>query len=654
MQTAKWMPVLVGAALLMATYAWAAPAGEDTASGEAAMAMGGQYKEAPMLAAMVAAGELPPVDERLPIEPKVLEALEEIGTYGGTIEVFANANHPWNDLADSPERSQYPLRMNFDGSIEADQAKAYELSDDFMTFTLYLREGMKWSNGDDLTSEDFVFVKYQMDDHESIDTWGYPGQVDTVTAIDDYTVQIDFKVPYPRIVLNMLHWRGSDWTVVAPSTWLKQWHIEYNPNADAKAKEEGFDNWAEAFNNHHTFCCPAKDVNKPTLHPWKWQEHTTTVRIWERNPFYYAVDTAGQQLPYIDRIVSQTVNAETYKLKVIAGEADYAGAMTIGDFPLLKQNEEAGNYTVKLVPHVNGGDVTYTFVLDNLDPVKRELFNNVDFRRAMSLAIDREEINETVWLGQAVPRQATLNSDVSFYKSEWGEDHPYNRYAPDEANAMLDALGLDQRNRDGLRLMSNGEPMSFTLTYDAGAEGASEQEILTHELVKEDWAAVGVEIKLNPLDSDLIRQVETEGTMDVRATRTSGMEMYDFLSGNGGMLGVGHRGAGRFYSWWGAERGNVPEADRIGEPPPEDLAMLYQLGRADMQSTLFGSQEYRDVRTKIFDLHADKLWTIGVVGMAPYPLVVRNNLGNVPRVLPPWAEAWLTMNYYSNMWFFKN
>ena len=206
---------------------------------------------------------------------------------------------------------------------------------------------------------------------------------------------------------------------------------------------------------------------------------------------------------------------------MIAGEADDAGAMTIGDFPLLKQNEDTGNYTVKLVPHVNGGDVTYTFVLDNLDPVKRELFDNVDFRRAMSLAIDREEINETVWLGQAVPRQATLNADVSFYKSEWGEDHPYNRYAPDEANSMLDALGLDKRNRDGLRLMSNGEPMSLTLTYDAGAEGASEQEILTHELVREDWAAVGVVIRLNPLDSDLIRQVETEGTMDVRATRTS-------------------------------------------------------------------------------------------------------------------------------------
>ena len=214
--------------------------------------------------------------------------------------------------------------------------------------------------------------------------------------------------------------------------------------------------------------------------------------------------------------------------------------------------------------------------------------------------------------------------------------------------------GLDKRNRDGLRLMSNGEPMSFTLTYDAGAEGASEQEILTHELVKEDWAAVGVEIKLNPLDSDLIRQVETEGTMDVRATRTSGMEMYDFLSGNGGMLGVGHRGAGRFYSWWGGERGNVPEADRIGEPPPEDLAMLYQLGRADMQSTLFGSQEYRDVRPRSSTCTPTSCGPSAWSAWRPTRWWCATTWATCRACCRRGRKAWLTMNYYSNMWFFKN
>ena len=231
------------------------------------------------------------------------------------------------------------------------------------------------------------------------------------------------------------------------------------------------------------------------------------MRIWERNPFYYAVDTAGQQLPYIDRIVSQTVNGETYKLKVIAGEADYATSMALTDYPLLKQSEQDGGDTATLIEGLAGADVAYTFGVDNLDPVKRELFNNVDFSRAMSLAIDRETVNETVWLGQAVPRQATARNDVSFYKPEWGEEHPYARYDPDEANRMLDAIGLDKRNNDGVRLMANGEPLNLVLTFGAPGDGDSaggNPQVLTHELVKEYWEAVGARIQLNPLDGDSI------------------------------------------------------------------------------------------------------------------------------------------------------
>ena len=143
------------------------------------------YKEAPMLASMVAAGELPPVEERLPIEPKVLVPLEEVGSYGGTLNVFANRPNPWQDVADSPERSSYPLRMNFDGSIEPDLALDYELADDQLSFTLYLREGMKWSNGDPFIAQDFAFMFNDIHAHEEINTWGAPIQLDDVTVIDD-------------------------------------------------------------------------------------------------------------------------------------------------------------------------------------------------------------------------------------------------------------------------------------------------------------------------------------------------------------------------------------------------------------------------------------------------------------------------------------
>ena len=327
----------------------------------------------------------------------------------------------------------------------------------------------------------------------------------------------------------------------------------------------------------------------------------------------------------------------------------------------LKQNEQAGDYTATLIEGLAGANVAYTFGVAHLDPVKRELFNNVEFSRAMSLAIDRENINETVWLGQAVPRQATARNDVRFYKPEWGEEHPYARYDPDEANRILDSIGLDKRNSDGVRLMANGEPLNLLLTFGAPGEAAGNPSVLTHELVKEYWEAVGANIQLNPLDGDSIRVAETDGKMDIRATGTSGIEFYSFVSGNSSLMGAGHRGAGRYYAYWSAENNarsagvQATDASELpGEKPPPDFQRLYDMARVEMQSTVYGSPEYMDVRTRIYDLHAEKLWTIGVVGQAPAPLVVRNNLGNVPRELPASAEGMLTLNYYLNMVFFKS
>ena len=149
--------------------------------------------------------------------------------------------------------------------------------------------------------------------------------------------------------------------------------------------------------------------------------------------------------------------------------------------------------------------------------------------------------------------------------------------------------------------------------------------------------------------------------MDIRATGTSGIEFYSFVSGNSSLMGAGHRGAGRYYAYWSAENNarsagvqNTDGTELPGEKPPPDFQRLYDMARVEMQSTVYGSPEYMDVRARVYDLHAEKLWTIGVVGMAPAPLVVRNNLGNVPRELPASAEGMLTLNYYLNMVFFKS
>ena len=530
MQTARLMPALLGAALLIGTSAWASGTDEGTAGSGAAMAGDGQYQEAPMLAAMVAAGDLPPLEDRLPIEPKVLAPLEEVGTYGGTLNVFGTGAHPWVDGGDSPERSQYPLRMNFDGSIEPDQVKGYELAEDNMTFTMYLREGMKWSNGDPFTAEDFRF-KHEMDMDEGISTWGYPEQLESITAVDDYTVRYNFRVPYPRVVLNMLHWRGSDWRAYAPSKWLKQWHIEYNADADAKAKEEGHADWTAAFNDHYTFCCPAKDINKPSCTRGSGRSRPRPYGSGSAIPTTTPSTPPDSNSPTSTASSARPSTSATYKLKVIAGEADYATSMSLDRLPRaqaerrgqgLHRDPDRGAWRVPTWPTPSAwttsirSSVSCTTTWISAAPCRwpstaRPLTRRCGWDRPCR---DRRR--------RATTCASTSRSGVRRI--------PTPSYDPAEANRILDSIGLDRRNADGVRLLANGEPLHMVLTFGAPGDGDSaggNPAVLTHELVKEYWEAVGASIQLSPLDGDSIRAAETAGEMDIRATSTSGIEFYD-------------------------------------------------------------------------------------------------------------------------------
>ena len=170
------------------------------------------YKEAPMLAARVAAGELPPVEERLPLEPKVRAVFDEIGTYGGQVIVFGNSPNPWAHLiGENPEGTPTPIRMDYDGSLEPDLALDFNISDDYRTFTLTLREGTKWSNGDPFTAEDFSFHYNDMQKAEPGLRVGLSLEVTTVTAVDDVTVVIEYKEPYPKVMNDLVTYKGTDW-----------------------------------------------------------------------------------------------------------------------------------------------------------------------------------------------------------------------------------------------------------------------------------------------------------------------------------------------------------------------------------------------------------------------------------------------------------
>ena len=416
------------------------------------------FGEAPMLAAMVAAGELPPVEERLPEEPLVFNVFEGIGTYGGTLKA-ASIGTEYTELT--------PIR-GLVGTVQTANRgpghvidivpyihKGWEMSEDQKTVTMSLRRGLKWSDGAPYTADDVMF---SFEDFLLIDEFpsgwrrnGW-GPMSHAEKVDDFTVRLHYTDPFPTLPGWYEFWGG--WHPHAyPKHYLSKYHAKYNENADALAKEEGYDSWVQAVWQKRGGGGDFRvaDLDTPSLKPWNHEEITTTYVLHVRNPYHFAIDPAGNQLPYIDRLRVETVaDAETLNLKVISGELSVAAiGLSTPDFPLFKENEESGDYETLMWPRAAGAESFYAFNLTHQDPVQREVFQDVRFRQAMSLAIDREEINKVLFFGLAVPRQAAMDPENSFYKEEWATR--YAEYDPDTANRLLDEMGL-QRGSDGFRL----------------------------------------------------------------------------------------------------------------------------------------------------------------------------------------------------------
>ena len=620
------------------------------------------YNESPMLRTKVAAGELPPVEQRLPDEPRVLvppaSLIEspEIGQYGGTVNVFASDNLPWGDLLETTSRGSCLLQMEEDGQLVPDLVQGYEVSDDQKNFTFYLRKGMKWSDGYPFTADDILFKYEDMIWDERVETWFIGGErtepLRTVTKIDDYTIRFEFDRPFPKFLLNMVDWRGGEWMRYSPKHYLKKWHIKYNPEANELAKEEGYEYWWEAF-NHHQEVAPTGDINRPTLQPWMFTEFTPTYKVFERNPYYYAVDSAGNQLPYIDRIVSTIVDPEVYQMKIISGESDIAfGQTSFENYALYKENEEEGGYRTVLIPGIFGSEVMYLINQNNPDPVRRKIFQDVRFRKAISLAINREEINEEVYYGSGVPRQATILPSTSYYKEEWGK--AYAQYDPDEANKLLDEMGLTERDSRGFRKRPDGETILLILEYVTGGWGSSS---MVHELVKEYWEAVGLEVLLKAS----VRVWEPTGMYLIDSEVNSGMmggskEFYQYISSEfwvgwsvgweAWMLASDDVSAGK-KTLADFEGGELP-----GTEPPSHYKE-YRSNRIKRADSEYGSAEYMELSQKMFDYLAEQVYLIGTVGMIPTCYIANKNIGNVPTGYTYVAESADCFNYLSKFLFFK-
>lgn len=581
----------------------------------------GKYKEAPMLEKMVLQGTLPPVEQRLPIRPVVVEPVEEIGQYGGTWE------RAWLGPSDSPG----PSRLTFVGLIEWTRdgrnlqpalAESWEFDPTGKTLMLHLREGVKWSDGQPFTADDIMFWYEDIILNDELTpakpSWlKVKGELTVFRKVDQYTVKCEFPTPF-AIFEKHLAWQMP----FAPKHYLKKYHAKYRElrELSSEAKAAGFENWYSYFAHKNNWI---ENPDLPTLRAWKPINSAKEARwIMERNPYYWKVDTAGNQLPYIDRIVHTLVDKpELINLKAIAGEIDMqARHMNLQNYPIFLENAKRNDYRVFLWKTAMGADAYFAPNLTHKDPVLREIINDRRFRIALSVAINREEINDLIYLGLGEPRAATVTPESPGYKEEFAR--LYAEYDPTKANSLLDEMGLDRRDSSGYRLRPDGKPLQLTIDV-VNVFGPW---VSVAELVSQYWQDIGIKANVRTMERSLFFTRVAAADYDVAVWSLGGILHFDLRPGRFVPQTPDLTLFAPAVATW------VQSNGKSGEPPWGDLQKVIDL--YEQLIVTLDPQERIHLMHEILRINAENVWNIGTVGRVPSTMalvIVKNNFRNVPE-----------------------
>ncbi|GHV60898.1 peptide ABC transporter substrate-binding protein [Spirochaetia bacterium] len=604
-------------------------------------------KESPLLAALVAKGELPPLEQRLPEEPFVSSA-PEVGKYGG---IYRGAGFgPSSGQADT-EALRYVGLVRVEPDLKTLTPfllKSYEANSDYTVWTLKLRKGLKWSDGKPFTTDAFKFwyedILQNAELTPSVDArLKTGGNLLKLEVVDEVTIKITFTDPYPAFDVVMMQTANADFYMWAPRHYLEKWHIKYNPDANTLAKSEGQQSWAQAFNIHKDKNTPQTDVNTPDMTPWILSRiDPQGNKYFDRNPYYFVVDKAGNQLPYIDQQISVLVaDAQTRTLKLAGGELHAAGEnpLPIRDYTLYKQGEQQGDYTTYLFDNTRGSDTAFTFNINHKDPVLRKIFNEVSFREAMSLAINRQQINDVLYFGKAIPRQAIPPATTSFIEP-WMNDH-MAAYDADGANKRLDDLGLKWNPAHTQRLRPDGKPFSIVLesTEEFAPQG---------EMVAEMWSAVGIKADFKQQERTFAETRFSSNDRDAQCFTFDGVAEFALRANPSPMRPAWRRDAVGFaatYTAWFDTNG------REGEEPPQFIKDYRKL--IDEWVLLApNNPRYAEMGREFLKIHTENLWYIGIA-VAPRVIMISNKLGNTPKEGTFAYDYRFWYPYRGDSWYFK-
>jgi len=594
-----------------------------------AAAQPSSYQEAPEFASMVESGELPPVEERLPEQPRVIEPVERIGTYGGTwrMGLVGGADTPWL-IRTLGYENLVNWNVEWTGVVP-NIAESFEVNEGSTEFVFHLRPGMKWSDGEPFTSADIMFwyedVLMNEELTPAVPTWAMSGgEPVVVDAPDDATVRFTFTEPN-GLFLNNLALPDNGVVTLYPRHYLEQFHASYNTtNLDELVSENGAADWVQLLQNK-------ADINtysngdKPVLYAWRlttpYGEGTRVVA--ERNPYYWKVDTEGNQLPYIDQLVYNILeDAEVLLLQALNGEIDMYDRhiANLTNRAILSDNMEEGEYHFyDLVPA--GGNAMALFLNWNAnDPVKREIFQNKDFRIGLSHAIDRQEIIDLIYLGLNEPSQIAPRSESNIYDEELAKQ--YTEYNVELANEHLDAAGYTERDAEGFRLGPDGNRISFTIEVTA----AIQEWVDAIQLIQADFAEVGIEMETLVADRALVWERMQAGEQDAMVWGGEGGLYMDAVMGPYSYFPYS------IYSKFAPYWSNWYQGAEPSEEPPADVQRQMEL-YDELQATADADEQLR-LMQEILEIAKEKFYHIGIATQPPGYGLVKNNFFNVPDSMP--------------------
>lgn len=579
-------------------------------------------KETPSLAADVAAGKVPAVAQRLPQAPLVVAAAGNPRSGGEVNMLMASARDVRMMVVYGNARlvaydDKLQLKPDLLERLEVEQGRI---------FTLHLRPGHRWSDGAPFTTEDFRYWWEDVANNKELSLSGPPqdmlvdGEPPQIDIIDATTIRFTWKQPNANFLPSIAG--ASPMWIFRPAHYLKKFHVKY---AQPKALEEAIEKeragtWARLHNKLDDLY---RNENRelPRLDPWVPVSRPPTQRfIFVRNPYYHRIDANGVQLPYLDRMILNIASGSLIPLKTGSGEVDLqARYLRFDNYTFLKQGAKQYGFDVRLWQTARGSHLALFPNLNVSDPVWRKLVRDVRFRRALSLSIDREEINEVLFLGLAIPANNTVLPASPLFKPEYQQQ--WAQFDVAAANKLLDEIGLTKRDERGVRLLPDGRPLAVIV--ETAGENTEETDVL--QLVHDSWMKIGVKLYSKPQSRDILRNRVFSGdaVMSVWSGLENGVPQPESIPSE---LAPTSQVQLQWPKW-----GQYFETGgRNGEAIDTDWGRrLMELLQHWQRS--FDPVEQTRLWHEMLQINAEQVTSIGIVSGVPQPVVVGNRLRNVPE-----------------------